>query len=82
MRPHKIVNGVAIDLTDEEIELIRLDEERAAIEASKVDYMAKRIAEYPGIADQLDMLYKDQRDGTNHWFDLVDSIKKKYPKPS
>lgn len=80
---HKVVNGIIIELTTEEIQA-RLSEESVYLaeqEAIANNYVTKRKAEYPPLEEQLDMMYKDKRDGTNTWFDLIDNIKKKYPKP-
>jgi hypothetical protein len=41
----------------------------------------KRDEEYPGIKDQLDMLYWDKINGTNNWVDSITKVKEKYPKP-
>ena len=43
-------------------------------------YAEKRLAEYPTISDQLDMIYWDKVNGTNVWKDTIDAIKLKYPK--
>jgi hypothetical protein len=41
-------------------------------------YIAKRIAEYPSIADQLDYIYHN---GVDAWKkDMIDPVKNKYPK--
>lgn len=42
--------------------------------------IAARLAEYPSLEDQLDMLYWDKVKGTNVWFNTINQIKKKYPK--
>ncbi|MBQ4472126.1 MAG: hypothetical protein II942_02645 [Alphaproteobacteria bacterium] len=52
-------------------------EEPSAPEAS---YSEKRAAEYPSIADQLDMIYWDKVNGTNLWVEKITAIKTKYPK--
>ncbi|MBR5130210.1 MAG: hypothetical protein IKV03_03200 [Alphaproteobacteria bacterium] len=52
-------------------------EEPAAPEPTYVD---KRIAEYPSIPDQLDMIYWDKVNGTNLWQEKITEIKNKYPK--
>jgi len=44
-------------------------------------YADKRLAEYPAINDQLDMIYHDRVDGTDTWVQAVKQIKEKYPKP-
>ena len=43
-------------------------------------YAQKRGQEYPHVKNQLDMMYKDQVNGTTTWEDLIASIKAKYPK--
>ena len=52
-------------------------EEPAAPEPT---YVEKRIAEYPSISDQLDMIYWDKVNGTNFWQEKITEIKAKYPK--
>lgn len=44
-------------------------------------YVDQRIAAYPDISDQLDMIYWDKINGTTDWLDLISEIKAKYPKP-
>lgn len=48
--------------------------------APEPTYAEKRLAEYPSIADQLDMLYWDGMNGTSTWKDTITAIKEKYPK--
>ena len=52
-------------------------EEPAAPEKT---YVEKRLAEYPPISDQLDMIYWDKIDNTNYWMETITEIKNKYPK--
>ena len=56
-------------------ELKRLQDEYDAQE-----YARKRQAEYPPIGDQLDMIYKDMKNGTSTHADAVEAVKSKYPK--
>lgn len=51
------------------------------VPAPEPTYAEKRAAEYPPLAEQLDMLYWDRVNGTNVWAETVASIKAKYPKP-
>lgn len=44
-------------------------------------YVDQRIAAYPSLSDQLDMIYWDKINGTTDWLDLISEIKAKYPKP-
>ena len=43
-------------------------------------YRDLRIAEYPAIGDQLDMIYWDKINNTNKWVETITEIKNKYPK--
>lgn len=43
-------------------------------------YAEKRLAEYPPLGEQLDMIYWDKINGTTLWQDTITEIKKKYPK--
>lgn len=49
--------------------------------APELTYAEKRAAEYPPLAEQLDMLYWDRVNGTNVWAETVANVKAKYPKP-
>lgn len=49
--------------------------------APEPTYAEKRAAEYPPLAEQLDMMYWDQVNGTNVWAETVAAVKAKYPKP-
>lgn len=42
--------------------------------------IAARLAEYPSIEDQLDMIYWDRVNNTNVWENTITRIKKHYPK--
>lgn len=44
------------------------------------DYVRLRKLEYPPVEEQLDMLHKDMRDGTQKWVQLITSIKTRHPK--
>ena len=56
-------------------ELIRL---QAEWDASK--YQRDRILAYPSIGDQLDMIMKDNRDGTTTHQEACEAVKETYPK--
>ena len=45
-------------------------------------YAAQRRAEYPSLAEQMDMQYWDKHYGTSIWYDTISAIKAKYPKPA
>lgn len=59
-----------IESADEELRTAHVDTE----------YQRNRAKEYPAIAEQLDMLYHDKKNNSDSWFDLITSIKSKYPK--
>jgi len=43
-------------------------------------YAEKRLAEYPALGEQFDMMYWDKVNGTNLWQTKINEIKTKYPK--
>ena len=49
-------------------------------EKPEPSYTEKRLAEYPSLADQLDMIYWDRINNTNLWQETITEIKAKYPK--
>ena len=64
------VTGVEI-----EAEVTRLKKEY-----SDNQYQRSRASEYPPIGDQLDMIYKDMKNGTTTHAEAVEAVKTKYPK--
>ena len=48
---------------------------------SQNDHKISRAAEYPSLAEQLDMQYWDKINGTTTWADAIQAVKDKYPKP-
>ncbi|MGN0919708.1 MAG: hypothetical protein ACI4OR_03000 [Alphaproteobacteria bacterium] len=51
-----------------------------APEKPALTYAEKRLAEYPPISEQLDMMYWDKINNTNLWQEKIAEIKSKYPK--
>ena len=45
-----------------------------------LEYYRKRQREYPNIGDQLDMIYKDNKNSTTTHADAVEAVKTKWPK--
>ena len=45
------------------------------------EYQRQRKVTYWPLADQLDALYWDKKNGTNVWEQHVDTVKAKFPKP-
>lgn len=50
-------------------------------EGRQINWLSRRIAAYPNIGDQLDMIYHDQLNGTNKWRDAITAAKLSTPKP-
>ena len=45
------------------------------------DYQRQRAVTYWPLADQLDALYWDKKNGTNVWEQHIEAVKNKFPKP-
>ncbi len=64
------------------VEKSKIDEARVTLDAeyAKTKYKEQRSLEYPNWAEQLDYIYHN---GIDKWkTEVVDPVKKKYPKPS
>jgi hypothetical protein len=46
------------------------------------EYARNRASAYDSVGDQLDMIYKDMKDGTTTHQTACEAVKAKYPKPS
>ena len=66
---------LGFNYSDVEKEKIRLQAEYDAQE-----YARNRASEYPPIGDQLDMIYKDMKNGTTTHAEAVEEVKTKHPK--
>ena len=62
-----------------EAELSAAEASANAADALEATIHARKVA-YGGIGDQLDMMYWDQANGTNIWFDHVAQVKADNPK--
>ena len=51
------------------------------IEAKANEYKEKRFYKYPSVGDQLDMIYKDNKNSTTTHADAVEAVKAQFPKP-
>tara|TARA_R110002050_G_scaffold200550_1_gene335418 strand:- start:830 stop:1084 length:255 start_codon:yes stop_codon:yes gene_type:complete len=83
MARFKNVNGIKIELTAEEEALRDIEEATAATEKTAYDalqYQRDREVAYPAMADQLDMQYWDQVNGTTTWKDAIAKVKTDNPK--
>ena len=66
---------LGFNYSDVEKEKIRLQAEYDAQE-----YARNRASEYPPKGDQLDMIYKDMKNGTTTHAEAVEEVKTKHPK--
>jgi uncharacterized protein involved in tellurium resistance len=74
----KMVNGITIELTEAE-NTVRLAATAAAqAEQDANAWLTGREAEYPSMADQMDIIYHS---GIDVWKAEIEAIKVKYPKP-
>lgn len=81
---HKIVDGVEVPLTPEELaELTERDTAHAAEQAAlaATAYQRQRAAEYPPMADYLDGIVKGDQAQVQAYIDACLAVKAKYPKP-
>ena len=68
-------NVVVLDESKITAEVIRLQAEYDAQE-----YARQRALAYPSVGDQLDMLMKDKKNGTNTHQEVCEAVKTKFPK--
>ena len=77
----KSVDGVTSELTEEEYAQHKIDIGNYKWEEQQFGYISARQSAYGSIANQLDMMYWDEVNGTTTWKDHVAAVKAKYPKP-
>jgi hypothetical protein len=53
---------------------------RLQAEYDAQEYARNRVLDYPSTGDQLDMMYKDNKNGTTTHADAVEAVKAKWPK--
>ena len=68
-------NLVPVVQSDYEAEVARLQAEYNA-----QAYARARAEAYPNIAEQLDMMYHDQTEGSRTWLDAIEAVKEAHPK--
>ena len=64
---------------DKDQNIVAIDQSLVNLEFAKTAYIAKRVAEYPSIGDQLDALWKGG-DAAAEMLAKVQAVKVKYPK--
>ena len=80
----KLVNGIIVDMTAEEIAVRQSEEAQGLEEKAEYDanqYQRDRATAYPSIQEQLDMQYWDKVNGTTNWEDAIAKVKSDTPKP-
>lgn len=82
MAKFKLINGVQVELTADELTQREAEEAAAKTEQAANAYKVSREENYPSIREQLDMQYWDQVNGTTTWKDAITKVKSDYPKPS
>ena len=82
---HRVVNGVQVDLTAEEVEatldMWAENELARQLDEEANGYKTARQMAYASIQDQLDMQYWDSVNGTTTWADHIAKVKSDNPKP-
>ena len=81
LRMHKIVDGVRVELTAEEVTALEAQRAKNKTESDLVQYKLERRSQYPGLAEQLDMIYWDKKNSTDLWKEAIDKVKSDNPKP-
>jgi len=78
---NKSVDGVVSEFSDEDYEQAITDLTNSKWNKQEFGYIADRQAAYASIADQLDMQYWDNVNGTTTWKDHIAKVKSDNPKP-
>ena len=80
---HKVVNGVQVDLTAEEVEatldMWAENERDKQLDEEANGYKKARQMAYPSIEDQLDEIFHN---GIDSWKAIIQQVKDDNPKPS
>jgi hypothetical protein len=80
----KSVDGIEIDLTQQEIEELEFDRASALAtqnEFAKTQYQLDRAIEYPPITDYIDGVVKGDQAQIQTYINACLAVKTKYPKP-
>ena len=78
IRPHKVVNGQVVFMTDEEIAQRESQVKEWQEAQAKIQYIEDRQMAYPSIPDQLDLIYHQ---GIDEWKKVITAVKEAHPKP-
>ena len=78
---NKSVNGVISEFSDADYAQAKIDLGNQKWDAQQFGYIQARQEAYGSVADQLDMQYWDEVNGTTVWKDHVAKVKSDNPKP-
>ena len=83
---HKQVNGVKVQLSDDEEAATRAEWEANRLATEAIKWQRDRENAYPSVTNQFDMIWNElNRKGSiaidGEWFLQIKAIKEKYPKP-
>ena len=78
---YKQVNNERMELSDADYDQAKIDLGNSKWEQQQYGYIQARQEAYGSIADQLDMQYWDQVNGTTTWKDYIAKVKSDNPKP-
>ena len=78
---NKIVDGILVLMTDEEVAARNAEVAAAKAEETANDYKVKRAEQYASWQEQMDMQYWDSVNGTTTWQDHIAKVKSDNPKP-
>ena len=78
---YKQVNNERMEFSDADYNQAKIDLGNSKWEEQQYGYIQARQEAYGSIADQLDMQYWDQVNGTTTWKDYIAKVKSDNPKP-
>ena len=82
MTRYHLINGEKVAVTAEEETARDAEEAAYATEKAANAYKEGRLSAYPSLAEQLDLQYWDQVNGTTKWKEAIAKVKSDNPKPS
>ena len=78
---YKQVNNERMEFSDADYDQAKIDLGNSKWQEQQFGYIQARQEAYGSIADQLDMQYWDQVNGTTTWKDFIAKVKSDNPKP-
>ena len=79
---YKQVNNERLEFTDSDYEQAIEDRKNSLLHEYNFGYIQARQEAYGSIAEQLDMMYWDNVNGTSTWQDHIAQVKSDNPKPA